>query len=446
MLDQVVAVLRRRLGSENVIVFCSQHEEVPAWEQLLKTAGVSSALVLAFDGPQLSPLLAHPSHREAGELVAARHALLGTLARRSPLAEMADDFDPARRAVLLVTDPLDPREVGDRHLFGAKHPSWSFVEHKSVVDTVWDVMGVDRAESVALDRPGTLLRPDGLAPTGIVASWQRLGEAPVAGGSGIRTTLTEIDDGRFRVRIMPHLTGRPCRLHGLTSADTTVVFPPLELLVPQRREGGSFLCAGAAPLSAPEQAPLTALTRRLGDQLRACLAYRGGFSVDGILTPDGFRPTDLNTRVTSALESLPATVRVAVHACALAARAGLINLPGSTLGRYVAHAFRETGELLIRAPFPDNDRVAREPVRWFGSTLISAGRTEPHGVIEVGPGARGAILTARLRHADLPEGLDCQAASIAVFEAADRLLGATYGPLKAPGGADPQQANQHRRR
>jgi hypothetical protein len=446
MRDQVAAVLRRRLAGENVIVFCSQHEEVPAWQRLLETAGVNSVLVLAFDGPQLSPLLAHPSHREAGELVAARHRLLGTLSGKSPLAQMVDGFDPARRAVLLVTDPLDPREVGERHLFGAKHPSWSLVEHKSVVDTLWDVMGVDRAESVTLDRPGALLRPGALAVTGIVASWQPLGEAPTAGGSGIRTALTEIDDGPFRVRVMPHLTGRPCRLHGLTSADRTVVFPPLELLVPQRREGGSFLCAGSAPLSAPEQAPLTALTRRLGDQLRAFLAYRGGFSVDGILTPDGFRPTDLNTRVTSALESLPATVRVAVHACALAARAGLIDLPGPALGRYVAHAFRQTGELLIRAPFPDNDRLVREPVRWSGAVLVSAGHAEPHGVLDIGPGARGAVLNARLRHADLPDGMDLQAVTIAVFEAADRLLGARYGPLMAPGGADPYQADQHRRR
>ena len=39
----------------------------------------------------------------------------------------------------------------------------------------------------------------------------------------------------------------------------------------------------------------------MGDHLQAAYGYRGAFGIDGVLTADGFRPTELNTRISAGL-------------------------------------------------------------------------------------------------------------------------------------------------
>ena len=41
---------------------------------------------------------------------------------------------------------------------------------------------------------------------------------------------------------------------------------------------------------------MRAAARRVGEHLRATYGYRGAFGIDGVLTADGFRPTELNAR------------------------------------------------------------------------------------------------------------------------------------------------------
>ena len=42
--------------------------------------------------------------------------------------------------------------------------------------------------------------------------------------------------------------------------------------------------------------------RRVGEQLRAEVEFRGAFTLDGVATADGFRPTELNPRFGAGLE------------------------------------------------------------------------------------------------------------------------------------------------
>jgi hypothetical protein len=42
---------------------------------------------------------------------------------------------------------------------------------------------------------------------------------------------------------------------------------------------------------------MRAAARRVGDHLAEAHGYRGAFGIDGVLTADGFRPTELNTRM-----------------------------------------------------------------------------------------------------------------------------------------------------
>ena len=46
------------------------------------------------------------------------------------------------------------------------------------------------------------------------------------------------------------------------------------------------------------------LVRRTGEHLRGRVGYRGGFGIDGVLTAEGFRPTELNPRYSGGLVTL----------------------------------------------------------------------------------------------------------------------------------------------
>lgn len=370
--------------------------------------------------------------------MADRHALLATLDEDSPLSRTVDRFDPAGQAVLLVTDPLDPPALGHRRHLGGKHPSWAMFEYKSVVDTLWDAIGLPRAESLVFDQPGTLLRPSGLGAADIVLAAQRRGDEPSAGGGDVRllTGGASIPVGPMslpqRIRAMPALAGLPCRVHGLVLPETTAAFPPLELLVPHRPDDGTFLCAGAWPLPASEQHELVELTRRLGEALRRRLAYRGGFSVDGILTAEGFRATDLNTRVTSAFDNAAPAARVPVHASALLARDDRTGVDAPALAQLARDTFNGAHELILRTPVVSDVDPAEVPVRWTGTAITACTAVQSHGTIETAEGARGTVLTVRLHRERLPPGLTLQAAAVAAFGGADRLLGTQLGPLRQP--------------
>ena len=231
---------------------------------------------------------------------------------------------------------------------------------------------------------------------------------------------------------MPALAGLPCRLHGLVDPGSTAAFPPLELLVPRRAADGAFLCAGSIPLTGPGRAALTDLTRSLGDGLRDRLAYRGGFSVDGILTAGGFSTDGPQHVWFLRVEDAPPALRVAVHASALLAREDQAGVDTVALERLAQSVIRQGGDLILRTPAPAGPRAARVPVRWNGTTLAASAGADAHGVVRTADGARGTVMTIRLQREHLPPDMALQAAAVAAFQAADLLLGTELGELEAP--------------
>src|SRR5690606_9079738 len=96
------------------------------------------------------------------------------------------------------------------------------------------------------------------------------------------------------------LDGLPCSIHGLVHDDGVITFRPLEL-VNFRIAGQSTLLFGGVGEGwlAPDDvtAALKDVARRVGTHLAERVGYRGAFGIDGILTADGFRPTELNPRL-----------------------------------------------------------------------------------------------------------------------------------------------------
>jgi hypothetical protein len=96
---------------------------------------------------------------------------------------------------------------------------------------------------------------------------------------------------------MPFLDGIPCSIHGIVCADGVAALRPVEMVT--LRRGHDFVYAGCAtywdpPAAVREQ--MRDVARRVGALLADEVGFRGAFTVDGVVTADGFRPTELNPR------------------------------------------------------------------------------------------------------------------------------------------------------
>ena len=97
---------------------------------------------------------------------------------------------------------------------------------------------------------------------------------------------------------MPFLEGIPCSIHGIVLPDGVAVLRPVEMVT--LRRGSEFVYAGCATYWDPEP-PIREQMRSIARQAGARLArrevdFRGTFTVDGVVTSDGFWPTELNPR------------------------------------------------------------------------------------------------------------------------------------------------------
>ena len=118
--------------------------------------------------------------------------------------------------------------------------------------------------------------------------------------------------------MLPFLDGVPCSIHGFVLPDGTAVLRPVEIASLRDPAARTLTTAGwAAPgtrrpqtarrCAAPPAAWATHLRREYG--------YRGAFGIDGVLTADGFRPTELNTRMSAGATSLAELDRRFFRSC-----------------------------------------------------------------------------------------------------------------------------------
>jgi hypothetical protein len=237
------------------------------------------------------------------------------LARPSKrLRERLDQWDPERKAVVMGVAFYSMSRMAGRKVLGARRKEWEALEDKVVIDEVWDNAGLDRepvlvvaAEASALGNAARNLDRGG----GTV--WAGDARQGFNGGAEyarwIRTEDDQVEAIAFfgehcdRVRVMPFLEGIPCSIHGMVFPETTIAFRPCELLTLQTR-GSRFFYAGFSSYWDPpnrDRQAMRDIARRVGEALRDGVDYRGAFTVDGVLTVNGFRPTELNARAGAAM-------------------------------------------------------------------------------------------------------------------------------------------------
>ncbi|MEM9654762.1 MAG: hypothetical protein AAGA65_21910 [Actinomycetota bacterium] len=241
-----------------------------------------------------------------------------------------DRWDPtgSARAIAGTTDVSGVR-MG-RPTFGARREAWRALEDKLAIEAVWAAAGIpvapSRQVSVA-DRDGLLVACRELAGEGgtVVAGDNRSGWH--GGGAGtfwapdeaaVHRLLDAPDAlGRFdRVRVMPFLEGVPCSIHGMVVPDgggdrAVVTFRPCEMLVLRDLATHGFVYSRSATYWDPpavDRQQMKATAEAIGRELTDQVDFRGVFTVDGVLTNDGFAPTEVNPRYGAALPARHPTI------------------------------------------------------------------------------------------------------------------------------------------
>ena len=139
------------------------------------------------------------------------------------------------------------------------------------------------------------------------------------GGAKMLRWIRNIDDAKIAfdfftdicdsIRIMPFMDGIPCSIHGWVFADKTIGLRPVRCSSSTRWEFTIGLC-GAATWKPTEthRKEMVESVEKVGDYLRENVGYRGSFTMDGVMTKQGFLPTELNPRFGGALNHMSSSL------------------------------------------------------------------------------------------------------------------------------------------
>ena len=359
-------------------------------------------------------------------------------------------YDPGREAVWLVGPFVPSGRLLDRPVFGGRAAAWATLEDKTRADELWDAAGVPRAPAVAVPpAQDHLIRAARSLDEGDGTVWAGDARDGVNGGADFVRWVTSAKQAAEaydffarncdRVRVMPFLEGVPCSIHGIVLPDGVAVLRPVEMVVLRRPETGRFVYGGISTYwdpAAVDREEMRGVARRTGELLAERVRYRGGFSVDGVLTRDGFRPTELNPRFSGGLSRMARGVpELPVELLQLNLTAG--RAPGLT-----AQAVEElllsavddqrTGDAMgVSAAVHRTETDTVQVVLAGGSFRPAPEGTQPAGAISAGPNAVGAFVRFAPAAGVLRRGDRMAPYSIAMRAFADRRWSTDFGPIEA---------------
>ena len=225
-------------------------------------------------------------------------------------------FDPERRGTWLA-NPFITSDVPilGRPVAGGRPAAFLALEDKLRAEEVWAAAGVPTAphrvvpvEAAALARASAEVA----GPLGTVWSGDNR-EGFNGGGNYVRWVVDDHDRATAlsffasrcdQVRVMPFLDGVPCSIQGYVLPDGTADLRPVEIAMLRSDAERRFLYGGIGSTWDPPAADreeMREAVRRVGAHLQAAHGYRGAFGIDGVLSAEGFRPTELNTRMSAGL-------------------------------------------------------------------------------------------------------------------------------------------------
>jgi hypothetical protein len=419
----------RDLGSDRCLVIAGSRGTGAAPDE-----DVADCLVLGIEAPDiiqgirgLEAALASPSRD-----------LLDALAR----------FDPAREC-RVVSPPFGSwQELDGRAVYGARRPHWGALEDKVLADALWDEAGVERAPSAVVAASGDeASRVARQLDAGSGTVWSGDSRDGFNGGAVFVRWIRSAADGDEargffasrcdRVRIMPFLEGIPCSIHGVVFEDCVATFRPVEMVTLRRPDSSSLLYAGAACFYDPPAADREAMrevARKVGRRLRERVAYRGAFTVDGVMTSDGFRPTELNPRAGAGLGPLQAglpdlplgiVLRALIEGEALDYKPELLE---ATIVSS-ADAKRGGGAWTVTPAMPSSTDDQPLVRRHEGYRAMTEGET-PDATLTLGPSAVGGFVRFTPDPHRTEAGPSIAPLAVSAFRICDKRFGTGLGSLE----------------
>ncbi len=244
---------------------------------------------------------------------------LDRLARHLPPDVVAaiEEFDPERHGCWVGGPFVTTDEpILGRPVLSGRPAAFVALEDKLLADRIWQAAGVAHAAyaivPVDLEALGRASR-DLAGELGVVWSGDTK-EGFNGGGDFVRWVRDPDDPAEVarahaffaprcdRVRVLPFLDGVPCSIHGLVLPDGTAALRPVEISILRDEAARTFRYGGLSTYwdaPPPDREQMRGAARRVGEHLRSAIGYRGAFGIDGVLTAEGFRPTELNTRASA---------------------------------------------------------------------------------------------------------------------------------------------------
>ncbi len=242
--------------------------------------------------------------------------LMDRMARELPPDARAavEAFDPDGRGLwwcgpfVTSDEPIDGRPV----VFG-RPAAYLALEDKMLADEVWVAAGVAHPAHALVEVDATALAAattELAGPLGTVWSGDAR-DGFNGAGNYVRWVLDERDQAAAlaffgprcdRVRVQPFLEGVPCSIHGFVLPDGTAALRPVEIATLRDVARRRFVYGGVGTTWDPPEHDRDAMrdvVRRVGAHLASAHGYRGAFGIDGVLTADGFLPTELNPRMSA---------------------------------------------------------------------------------------------------------------------------------------------------
>jgi hypothetical protein len=232
--------------------------------------------------------------------------------------EAVEVFDPLRQALTLGNNWQRSPELAGRRFVGRRRSEWAVFEDKTEVGRLWDWAGLTCAASAVVDTSEEALREasqsldqgdgtvwagdhrDGEHHGGRHLRWVRNDEQMVA-------ATTYFGACCDRARVMPFLEGEPCAVHGFVGGGDVAVLRPVAMDIERDYDAGRFAYRASNISWEPgrrSQEQIRSAALAVGVQLGSRVGYRGAFCIDGILTSEGFRPTELNARWGASLSTI----------------------------------------------------------------------------------------------------------------------------------------------
>ena len=358
-----------------------------------------------------------------------------------------DAYDPDRSAVVLGMPFSGARDLAGRRILGSRPAAWEALEDKVVCDDVWDAAGIVRAPSEVVPADGVALRAAALRlDRGAGTVWAGdASEGFNGGGDYVRWVRRPEDEPEAevffgehtqRVRVMPFLDGIPTSIHGFIHRNEVAVFRPVELLT-LRTPTNRFRYSGTATYWDPPDADrddMRSVARRVADELMRRVGYRGGFTVDGVLTADGFLPTELNARFGAGMTHVTAGLGLPLQLIQiLAVDEPDADLRPAELERIVlghADTTRGGGGYTLISQHR-TDTATHRVIERDGAFDVARDGEDADGELLFGPASVGALVSYQPDASKMAVGPSFAPTVVRAYAFADELLGTGLGPLEA---------------